>query len=271
MISFAIPAYNEHKKGSYAWLSECVQAVKKVACISEIVIVDDASENYDGLVSYVKNFNDSRIRLFRNETNQGVFGNKVTAIAHCTNDWVQLCDSDDRMDVDHFAKLIELKPWDPQTMYASSWGKPKFKYQSLVGTYNAAEYLALTRKGDPWQPCQMNTGNHFVFRKRFVELLQPHVDQGISSSYPNTFDYATKPQAYWRKVFDGADSAFYNTRWFLSGGTLQIVEGLGYVHRYNATSTGAYYSSPPEKEKLPPIYLGELQDYVEEQHRRLSQ
>jgi hypothetical protein len=69
---------------------------------------------------------------------------------------------------------------------------------------------------------------------------------------------------YWRQVFDGADSAFYNTRWLLSGGLIRVVEGLEYTHRYNATETGAYHSSPPEKEMLPPIYLVELKKHVEE-------
>ena len=109
----------------------------------------------------------------------------------------------------------------------------------------------------------MNTGNHFVFRKRFVDLLQPYVIQGISASYPGVFDYNTKSQTYWRRVFDGADSAFYNTRWLLSGGRIQVVNGLEYTHRYNATATGAYHASPPEKEVLPAIYLNELRKHVE--------
>ncbi len=266
MISFAITAYNEHKKDNYGWLSECVQAVKEVKCISEIVIVDDASENFGQLESCISGFEDPRIQLFRNDTNLGVFGNKVSAIAHCNNDWVQLCDSDDRMDADHFDRLLELQPWDPQTMYASSWGKPKFTYQSLVGTYDAASYVTLANREDPWQPCQINTGNHFVYQKRFVDLLQPYANQGIAPSYPGLFDYNTKPHGmldlYWRKVFDGADSAFYNTRWLLSGGFLEVVEGLEYTHRYNVTETGAYHSSPPEKEVLPPVYLDDLRRYV---------
>jgi glycosyltransferase involved in cell wall biosynthesis len=264
MISFAITAHNEHKKENYRWLSECVLAVKKIKCISEIIIVDDDSESYEQLVSHVESFDDPRIQLFKNDDNLGVFGNKVSAIEHCTNDWVQLCDSDDRMDADHFDRLLELQPWDPQTMYASSWGKPTFKYQSLIGTYDAASYVELANKNDPWQPCQMNTGNHFVFRKRFVDLLQPYATWGIFSAYPHLFDYSTKYPMYWRQVFDGADSAFYNTHWLLSGGLIRVVDGLEYTHRYNATETGAYHSSPPEKEKLPPIYLAELKKHVEE-------
>ncbi len=266
MISFAITTYNEHEKDNFGWLSECVLAVRDIECISEVVIVDDASENYGQLVSCVRGFGDPRIQLSRNDTNQGVFGNKVSAVSHCTNEWVQLCDSDDRMDADHFAKLLELQPWDPQTMYASSWGKPKFTYQSLVGTYDAAGYVALADRHDPWQPCQMNTGNQFVFRERFVDLLHPHAIRGIPAGYPDVFDYSTQSEAYWRRVFDGADSAFYNTRWLLSGGRIQVVDGLEYTHRYNATSTGAYHASPPEKEKLPSIYLGELRKYAEVSH-----
>lgn len=260
MISFAITAHNEHKKDNYGWLSECILAIKNVKSVSEIVVVDDASENYGQLEASLLKLKDPRIQLYRNTTNLGVFGNKVSAVSHCANDWVQLCDSDDRMDANHFDRLLELQPWDSLTMYASCWGKPTFTYQSLIGSYDARGYLALVDREDPWQPCQLNTGNHFVPRKRFVDLLRPY--RPFPALYSGVFDYDTRPLDYWRRVFDGADSAFYNTRWLMSGGFLEVVEGLEYYHRYNATDTGAYFASPPEKEVLPPIYLEELRQYV---------
>ena len=262
MISLAIPSHNEHLKGNFGWLRECLEAVRGVSLITEIVISDDASDDYHGFLSQGFQLEDPRIKYHRNKKNLGVFGNKVTAISRCTNPWVQLCDSDDAMDADHFARLESLQPWSADTLYANSWGKPKFTYQSLIGDYDASSYMKLVDRNDPWQPCQINTGNHFLNQNCFVNLLRPHVDSGIQASYPALFDYATQNPGYWRRVFDGADSAFYNTRWLLSGGRLRVVEGLEYTHRYNATATGAYHSSPKEKEVLPGVYLDELRSHT---------
>lgn len=258
MISFAVTAYNESLKDNFGWIKTCVEAASKVDLIQEIVVADDHSNDIPELFKALKHI--PKVRLFCNSTNLGVLGNKIQALKYCSNDWVQLCDSDDRMDADHFTRLLELQPWDPQTIYANSWGKPKFKYQSLVGTYDAEKYVALADRKDPWQPCQMNTGNHFFPRRQFLNVMRGWERQR-EKILVERFKFPCTD--YWRRVFDGADSAFYNTRWLLSGGLLQVVDGLEYTHRYNATATGAYHASPPEKEQLPPIYLNELREYVE--------
>lgn len=257
MISFAVTAYNESLKDNFGWIKTCVETASKVDLIQEIVIAEDHSTDSQELFETLKDI--PKVRFFPNGVNLGVLGNKIQALKYCSNDWVQLCDSDDAMEQTHFDRLEEIQPWNSQTIYASSWGKPKFKYQSLIGTYDAAGYVALADRKDPWQPCQMNTGNHFFPRQQFLHVMKGWERQRKKILFKK---FNAPCNSYWKRVFDGADSAFYNTRWLLSDGFLEVVDGLEYTHRYNATATGAYHSSPPEKEQLPPIYLNELRKYV---------
>ena len=261
MISFAVTAYNESLKDNFGWIKTCVETASKVDLIQEIIIADDHSTDSHRLFEALKDI--PKVRLFHNGVNLGVLGNKIQALKYCSNNWVQLCDSDDTMEQTHFDRLEELRPWKTDSLYCNSWGKPKFRYQSLVGTYDAAGYVLLADKNDPWQGCQFNTGNHFFPRQQFLDALRGWERQRERILFK---EFNAPCNDYWRRVFDGADSAFYNSRWLLSGAHMQIVDGLEYTHRYNATATGAYYASPPEKEQLPPTYLQELRKYVGVSH-----
>ncbi len=259
MISFAITAHEESQKGDYTWIHNCVKTASAIPEVSEIVVLDDCSSDFSGLQRAIGVF--PKVSLWRNHKNLGVLGNKLEAISKCQNDWVQLCDSDDEMTQEHFDKLLSLRPWKTDTLYCNSWGKPRFDYRSLVGSYQLPDYLKILP--NKWTGCQINTGNHFLHRETFEKLFHAYEIERLTTlrSQFGT-ERVDTDWAYWRRVHDGADSAFYNTRWLLAGNRLEIVAGLEYQHRYNATPTGAYHASPPEKEVLHGVYLDELRSHA---------
>lgn len=268
MISFAVTAHEESQKGDYTWIHNCVETASKIPEVDEICVLDDCSSDFAGLKKSIGGV--PKVVLHRNHENLGVLGNKLEVIRRCGNHqpdvWVQLCDSDDEMIQEHFDKLLSLRPWQTDTLYCNSYGQPRFDYRSLVGSYRLSNYLKVL--DNKWSGCQINTGNHFFHRKTFSKLFLNYEQERLSI-LQNLFgaERVDSDWSYWRKVHDGADSAFYNTRWLLAGNQLEIVAGLEYEHRYNATPTGAYYNSPPEKGKLLEVYLDELRNHPKRHHK----
>lgn len=72
----------------------------------EVLIVDDAST--DNSVGIIKNFNDSRIRLFVNKTNKGAAYSRNLALKHVTGDYVAFLDGDDLWALDKIEKQLDF-------------------------------------------------------------------------------------------------------------------------------------------------------------------
>lgn len=88
-ISIAIPAFNAEKT-----ILECLRSILNQTWSNlEVVICDDAST--DATCSLIESFNDSRLRLLRNDANRGEGAARDAAIAACRGRWIALGDADD--------------------------------------------------------------------------------------------------------------------------------------------------------------------------------
>lgn len=92
-ITIAIPSWNRSDM-----TIESFYDVYEDERISEIVIVDDASdfEVYEDLKSMTDAL--PKVKLYRNLTNQDCYFNKATAIGYATNERAILLDSDNKID-----------------------------------------------------------------------------------------------------------------------------------------------------------------------------
>ena len=93
-LSIAIPTLN-----SSEFIDDCINSVRKISNVDEIIINDDGSNelDYSILESKVEKLISSynlNISLYRNEKNLGGFKNKYVTISKCTNDYVYQIDSD---------------------------------------------------------------------------------------------------------------------------------------------------------------------------------
>jgi glycosyltransferase involved in cell wall biosynthesis len=90
LISVALPIYNGNPLLSEALASILAQDVEL-----EVVVSDDGSR--DGSVETVEAFGDPRVRVLRNVSNAGIFGNLNRAIRATRGDLIQVFSQDDVM------------------------------------------------------------------------------------------------------------------------------------------------------------------------------
>lgn len=91
MISVVIPIYNGEK-----YLKACIDSILAQTFTDwEIVVSDDGST--DESLAIVDKFNDSRIRIVKNETGRGIFKNLNNAILHSSGTYIQIFNQDDVM------------------------------------------------------------------------------------------------------------------------------------------------------------------------------
>lgn len=89
MISVCLATYNGEP-----YIREQVNSIlEQLAPGDELVISDDASS--DRTLEIVRSFNDSRIKILRNELAKGVSGNFENAMRHAKGDYIFLADQDD--------------------------------------------------------------------------------------------------------------------------------------------------------------------------------
>lgn len=172
--------------------------------ISEIVIVDDSSENIQYLDLLERIGTRAKIKVFRNESNIGCYRNKREAISKATNEWVIIFDSDNVIDAQYIDKLYEYGLWDKQTIYAPSLANP-FDYTHFEGRIlhrmNIAKFVKSTRFDT-----MMNTMNYFVNREEYLKV----------------WDNKAEPHAI--------DSIYQNLQWITAGNKFFVVPGLSYSH-----------------------------------------
>ncbi len=249
MYSLAVTAFQEMSKGRRygGGILKTIAPAQEHPAISEIIIIDDASEDFDDLAVILQD--QPKVLLYHNETNRGVFGNKLEAIAQATNDWVITCDSDNVMDAAYLNRITQEK-LSPDTWYCASFAKPKFDYRQLVGKYNLAS-LSKVQRHKIFR-CFFNTGNQTVHRSSFMQVFEKYRNQRADLILPNylSLQRTERDTHYWRLVFDALDSFVFNHQWILTGNNLNIMSGLEYDHHYTTGDEGNYIRSPEEKNRL---------------------
>lgn len=88
-VSVIIPLYKAEE-----YIAETLESVLNQTYRNiEIIIVDDCGN--DNSVNIVRQYQDSRIKMFHNKTNQGIAYSRNRALANCTGEYIALLDDDD--------------------------------------------------------------------------------------------------------------------------------------------------------------------------------
>jgi len=252
-VSFAVTAYEETSRGGPTIL-DSIDAAVKHPLIDEIVVVDDHSTDYDGLVGLLDGV--PKVKTFRNIKNLGVFGNKLSAVAHSTGDWVMNCDSDNVFSSEILDLVLSLN-LDSETWYCPSFAKPQFDYRPYLGSYHAENFGEAVKQGGMFN-CFVNTGNQTVNRAKYMEVFGRYQNERADLMMPNFLgtDEGEREKIHWRRVFDACDSFIFNLEWLKSGGTLEVVDGFEYEHFYTEGDDSNYNRAPVEKGSLNDVLLG---------------
>lgn len=200
-ISICIPTFNRPELTISSFIE-----VYGDERISEIIIVDDASEihNYDRLKKITDNL--PKVKLYRNEENLDCYRNKAKAISYADNRNCILFDSDNTLDKQYIDKVFDVINWGDYVAMLPSFAAPHFNYTKYEG-------LTITRQNvnhnaaDPTFTTMLNTANCFVDRDFYLKC----------------FDHSIDPHT--------ADSIYMNYRMLDAGGSIYVVPGLTYIHR----------------------------------------
>lgn len=256
-VSFAVTAYEETTRNDGPSIRTCIDAALAHPLIDEIVIVDDKSSDYQGLVEMF--INKPKVKVFQNEENLGVFGNKLSAVYHSTGDWVITSDSDNIFD--HKAiDLVLSSPLDGDTWYCPSFARPNFDYREYVGSYDLSNVGDLLRRGG-LANCFVNTGNQTVNRTKFLNVFEKYLNSRADLLMPNYLNLKEEERKlpYWKDVFNACDSLVFNSEWLKAGGTLVILEDFHYDHFWTGGPGSNYNRAPAEKGLLNDLLLNELE------------
>lgn len=102
LVSIVMPAYNVG-----AYISDTINSILAQTYKNwELLIVDDCST--DNTVEVINSFNDSRIRLYSNETNSGAAVSRNYALRLAEGKWVAFLDGDDIWDSRKLEKQIKF-------------------------------------------------------------------------------------------------------------------------------------------------------------------
>lgn len=85
----------------------------------ELIIVDDGST--DNLAICLNKYNDSRIRLIRNEKNMGIAYSENLALDNCRGEYVAVMDSDDISYPDRLEKQLAYMRVHPDVIACGTW------------------------------------------------------------------------------------------------------------------------------------------------------
>lgn len=221
-ISLCIPTHNRFD----TFLKKNLEKFVQCKYIDEIVIVDDATDDYNKLVS-VYGLNHEKIKLYRQDVNVGVFKNKVKAASLATCDWICLFDSDNYLDERYFEPLFrewEKNGADEKTIYTPSKALPSHDLNySDIPSRIITKQIWNTIVPKPWY---LNLGN-FVFHKSFVPFLQI-------------------PEYHQHKCF-AVDVVFMNWIGLKHDFIIKFVDDMTYDHVVHSQSTYMLTSSESNK------------------------
>lgn len=102
MISIIVTTYNRK-----LYLKETIKSILNQSFKNfELIVVDDYS-NYD-IDTLIKNFNDNRIILLKNDSKKNIARNRNLGLKHSKNEIIAFCDDDDTWEKDKLQKQINF-------------------------------------------------------------------------------------------------------------------------------------------------------------------
>ncbi len=227
-ISICIPSWNRDDMTIKSF-----ESVHDNECVSEIIIVDDRSDDnvFDSLLKMSGGF--SKVKVYRNEKNIDCYRNKLKSLSYATNDWCILLDSDNMISNQYIDKIFKIEKWNNETVYMPCFAAPLFDYKHFSGMFIDKSNVA-SLINEKLFDTMLNCCNYFVNRHQYIKVWQSDIN-------PHT-----------------ADSILQNYNWFAAGNVMYVVPGLEYFHRVhdgshyrnNVHKTGNLYNEIIEKLKL---------------------
>lgn len=220
MISLCITSYNRDQM-----TVDSFSRVLNDERISEIVIVDDHSDEtiYNNLAWLVNGMD--KVKLFRNPKNLGCYHNKRMAVECASNEWVILLDSDNQVDTSYL-DAVNSVPWFKDIILQPEFARPHFDFRNFSGSRISTPFVKNYMNQKSFDT-MLNAMNFFVNREEYLKV----------------FD--TAKEEPWT-----ADSIYFNYLWLKAGNKIYVTPGMQYEHlvhdgshyKNNVHKTGNFYN-----------------------------
>lgn len=203
-------------------LYECFSAIRNDERITEIVIVDDCSSPacFQHLSTYFELLKCDKIKIFRNNSNLGVYRNKKRSVELSTSEWVIVFDSDNIIGKDYIDRIFSFD-WNPDHAYLPEFAKPTFDYRNFSGMTIAKNNAASISQHRGFGAL-INTMNALYHKETYLQLWNTE-----TIIEPNN-----------------SDSIYLNYLFLNAGKKLSVVKGLEYFHRVHK---GSHYQQNGNK------------------------
>jgi glycosyltransferase involved in cell wall biosynthesis len=191
-------------------LLECIEPFINDYLIDEVVVVDDCSDIdiYDKIKISLNGI--EKVKLYRNDTNFGVYYNKKRSVELASNEWVLVLDSDNIFGKDYVDKIWEQE-WHKDLIFAPVRALPVFDYSNFERVIFIKENVAnyVDERGFD---CVINTMNYFVNRDEYLRVFEDGIEP------------------------IGSDTMQQNYNWLKAGNKIEVLSGLEYQHRVHPQS-----------------------------------
>lgn len=161
MFSLCIPTMNRFDD----FLKHNIPKYLENKLIDEIIIVDENGKDYEKCKSIYES--NSKIKLFKNDTQLGPFLNKLKCCHLAKNDWIALIDSDNFANQTYFDNVMEYintNTLNDETIISPGFAKPNFNYTTITPKVINKQTIKHVNNKQLLQVL-MNTGNYVIHRK----------------------------------------------------------------------------------------------------------
>lgn len=193
---------------------QCFEQILYDDRVDEIVISDDCSDDgsYERLVNHFKY--DTKVKLYRNETNLDCYFNKKRAIELASNNWCILADSDNIFAIDYLDRIFDYA-WSDNIILTPSFAFPNFNFEAfsdlLISKRNVSNYV-----DEPLFETMLNASNFLINRQSYLQTWKADINPVTS------------------------DSIWFTYNWLKDGKQIYVVPNLSYFHRVHE---GSHYKN----------------------------
>lgn len=158
MFSLCIPTIDRYD----SFLKENLKKYLENNLIDEIIITDENGNDIDKII---KDFDNNKLKLFKNEKILGPFFNKLKCCKLTNSKWIALIDSDNFADSEYFIKAeeyIKSNNLTDQTILAPSFAKQDFDYRDFQNKIIERNDIKNMLKTYRLFETFLNTGNYII-------------------------------------------------------------------------------------------------------------
>ena len=212
VLTVAIPTMDR-----WTFLKEQIPIYLNNPNIDYVVISDENGKDID-IISHMENDSNIKLRLYKNKSVLGVYGNKRQCFLKAPSDWVAVLDSDNQFDDRFFEEFLKCKARDSLTSEKTIYCAGKIDRLDLTTGLiedRTSHFSGMKINRDNWNDVLKTVGWNFLLNDG--NCVWP---KAVVKHFPDM------PE----EQIVGTDSIFFMRQAIQAGYTLSVEPTMHYVH-----------------------------------------